>query len=73
MAIKRALSRFDLIEGVDPLILAFNNSVRPSYENLREFAMGVVGALPNTVKNQTPIFMCFDADIGNSVGNVMKR
>ncbi|OLS29852.1 MAG: hypothetical protein ThorAB25_13840 [Candidatus Thorarchaeota archaeon AB_25] len=73
MAIKRALSRFDLIEGVDPLILAFNNSVRPSYENLREFALGVVSALPNTVKNQTPIFMCFDADIGNSVGNVMKR
>jgi ethanolamine utilization protein EutA len=73
IAIKRALSRFDLIEGVDPLILAFNNSVRPSYENLREFALGVVSALPNTVKNQTPIFMCFDADIGNRVGNVMKR
>lgn len=72
-AIQRALSRFDLIEGVDPLILAFNNSVRPSYENLKEFALGVVSALPNTIKTQTPIFMCFDADIGNSVGNVMKR
>ncbi|MHA2321823.1 MAG: ethanolamine ammonia-lyase reactivating factor EutA, partial [Candidatus Thorarchaeota archaeon] len=56
-----------------PLILAFNNSVRPSYENLKEFAIGVVSALPNTVKTQTPIFMCFNADIGNSVGNVMKR
>lgn len=72
-AIERALSRFDLIEGVDPLILAFNNSVRPSYENLKEFAIGVVSALPNTIKTQTPIFMCFDADIGNSVGNVIKR
>ncbi|MHA2322625.1 MAG: ethanolamine ammonia-lyase reactivating factor EutA, partial [Candidatus Thorarchaeota archaeon] len=55
VAINRALSRFDLIEGVDPLILAFNNSVRPSYENLKEFAIGVVSALPNTVKTQTPI------------------
>ena len=72
-AIERALSRFDLIEGADPLILAFNNSVRPSYENLKEFATGVVSALPNTIKTQTPIFMCFNADIGNSVGNVMKR
>ncbi|MHA2397195.1 MAG: ethanolamine ammonia-lyase reactivating factor EutA [Candidatus Thorarchaeota archaeon] len=72
-AIQRALSRFDLTEGIDPLILAFNSSVRPSYENLKEFAVGVVNALPNTIKNQTPIFMCFDADIGNSVGNVMKR
>ncbi len=72
-AITSALSRLDLIEGVEPLILAFNKSVRPSYENLREFAIGVVKALPNTIKNQAPIFMCFDADIGNSVGNVMKR
>jgi len=72
-AIDKALSRFDLIEGVDPLILAFNNSVRPSYENLKEFATGVINALPNTIKLHVPIFMCFDADIGNSVGNVMIR
>ena len=72
-AIEKALSRFDLMEGIDPLILAFNNSVRPSYENLKEFALGVVSALPNSIKTHTPIFMCFDADIGNSVGNVMKR
>jgi ethanolamine utilization protein EutA len=72
-AIEKALLRFDLVEGIDPLILAFNNSVRPSYENLKEFALGVVSALPNSIKTQTPIFMCFDADIGNSVGNVMKR
>ncbi|MFX1578748.1 MAG: ethanolamine ammonia-lyase reactivating factor EutA [Promethearchaeota archaeon] len=72
-SIERALSRFDLVEGIDPLILAFNNAVKPSYENLKEFALGVVSALPNSLKTQTPIFMCFDADIGNSVGNVMKR
>ncbi|MFX1606136.1 MAG: ethanolamine ammonia-lyase reactivating factor EutA [Promethearchaeota archaeon] len=72
-AIEKALSRFDLTEGVDSLILAFNNSVRPSYENLKEFAIGVVHALPNSVKNKSPIFLCFDADIGNSVGNVMRR
>jgi ethanolamine utilization protein EutA len=72
-SIERALSRFDLVEGIDLLILAFNNAVKPSYENLKEFALGVVSALPNSLKTQTPIFMCFDADIGNSVGNVMKR
>ncbi|MFW9869430.1 MAG: ethanolamine ammonia-lyase reactivating factor EutA [Candidatus Thorarchaeota archaeon] len=72
-AVMNAISRFDLKEGEDPLILAFNGSVRPSYENLRQFAIGVIQALPNTIKNQAPIFMCFDADIGNSVGNVMKR
>jgi ethanolamine utilization protein EutA len=72
-SVEFAISRFDLKEGVDPLILAFNDAVRPSYENLKQFALGVVAALPNTVRNKSPIFMCFDADIGNSVGNVMKR
>ncbi len=72
-SIELAISKFDLQEGVDPLILTFNDSVRPSYENLKQFAIVVVQALPNTIKNQSPIFMCFDADIGNSVGNVMKR
>ncbi|MHA1944123.1 MAG: ethanolamine ammonia-lyase reactivating factor EutA, partial [Candidatus Thorarchaeota archaeon] len=73
ISIERAISRFDLKEGEDSLILAFNDSVRPSYDNLKQFAIGVVAALPNTIKQQAPIFMCFDADIGNSVGNVMKR
>ncbi|MHA2177674.1 MAG: ethanolamine ammonia-lyase reactivating factor EutA [Candidatus Thorarchaeota archaeon] len=72
-SIELAISRFDLREGEDPLILAFNDAVRPSYENLRQFALGVVQALPNTIKSHSPIFMCFDVDIGNSVGNVLKR
>jgi ethanolamine utilization protein EutA len=72
-AVLQALNRFDLIEGEDPLMLAFNNAVRPSYEKLAEFASGVVSALPNTIKHGKPIMMCFDSDVGNSVGNIMRR
>ncbi|MFX0046376.1 MAG: ethanolamine ammonia-lyase reactivating factor EutA [Candidatus Hermodarchaeota archaeon] len=72
-AIQDALRRFDLKEGTDPVILAFINAVRPSYQNLKEFAKGVVEGLPNTVADGKPILMCFDSDIGNSVGNVMMR
>jgi ethanolamine utilization protein EutA len=72
-AIKNALTRFDIEEGIDPLILAFEDAVRPSYESLTEFAKGIVAALPRTTANGMPILMCFDTDIGNSVGNVMKR
>ena len=72
-AIESALTRFDLREGEDPLILAFNDAVRPSYEKLTEFAKGVVSALPNTVRAGRPIMMCFDSDVGNSVGNIMRR
>ncbi|MGQ4912362.1 MAG: ethanolamine ammonia-lyase reactivating factor EutA [Candidatus Thorarchaeota archaeon] len=72
-AIEEALSRFDLVEGRDPLILSFVDAVRPSYERLTEFCKGVVSALPNTIRNNKPIMMCFDTDIGNSVGNIMRR
>jgi len=72
-AINNALKRFDLQEGEDKMILSFVDAVRPSYENLMEFSKGVVAALPNTVSKNQPILMCFDTDIGNSVGNIMKR
>jgi ethanolamine utilization protein EutA len=72
-AIKEAIKRFDLVEGTDEMIIAFNDAVRPSYENLAEFSKGVVAALPNTIESGKPLMMCFDADIGNSVGNVMRR
>ncbi len=72
-AIMKALERFDIQEGLDPLILAFKDAVRPSYENLTLFSQGVVAALPTTIRTGKSILMCFDTDIGNSVGNVMKR
>ncbi|MFX0053460.1 MAG: ethanolamine ammonia-lyase reactivating factor EutA [Promethearchaeota archaeon] len=72
-AIQNALKRFDIKEGIDPLILAFEDAVRPSYESLTEFAKGIVAGLPRTTANGSPILMCFDTDIGNSVGNVIKR
>ncbi|MFW9977947.1 MAG: ethanolamine ammonia-lyase reactivating factor EutA, partial [Candidatus Thorarchaeota archaeon] len=72
-AIKEAFKLFDVQEGVDEMIIAFNDAVRPSYENLTEFAKGVVAALPRTISSGKPLLMCFDSDIGNSVGNVMRR
>jgi len=72
-SIERAYLRFDLHEGEDDVILAFNDAVRPSYENLAQFSKGVVAALPRTIERGRPILLCFDTDVGNSVGNVMKR
>ncbi|TFG34781.1 hypothetical protein EU527_01630 [Candidatus Thorarchaeota archaeon] len=72
-AIEEAIKRFDLREGEDRMILAFKDAVRPSYENLMEFVKGVVASLPNTIVKNQPIMMCFDTDIGNSVGNIMRR
>ncbi|MFX0093230.1 MAG: ethanolamine ammonia-lyase reactivating factor EutA [Candidatus Hodarchaeota archaeon] len=74
-AVRDALKRFDLKEGEDWMVFYFKDPVRTAYPKLTTFAKGVVAALPKTLTKNTrvPIIMVFDTDIGNSVGNVMKR
>lgn len=71
--IERAYERFDLVEGEDMIALFFNDPVRVSYEKLTLFAKSIESALPNSVKNNKMIILIFDRDIGNSVGNVIRR
>lgn len=72
-AITDSLARFDIEEGEQQVALAFNGTVKPSYDHLTTFSKGVVSALEKTVKKRDPILMIFSNDVGNSVGNVMKR
>ncbi len=71
--ITAALRRLDIIEGKEPIALAFHDPVRTVYEKLTIFSQGVVNALPNTIANDRPLILVFDTDIGNSVGNVLFR
>ena len=71
--VQRALRRVDIIEGDTPFALAFEDPVRTVYDKLTIFSKGIVEALPNSIKHNKPIFLIFTTDIGNSVGNVLKR
>ena len=72
-AILRSFNLFDVDEGEQIVALSFKGAIGGSYAGLTTFAKGVVAAIPNTIRMQKPIIMIFDRDIGNSVGNVMKR
>ncbi|MHA1852064.1 MAG: ethanolamine ammonia-lyase reactivating factor EutA [Candidatus Heimdallarchaeaceae archaeon] len=72
-AILRSLQLFDINEGSQNIALAFKGAIGGSYASLTTFVKGVASALKNTIKKSKPIIMIFDQDIGNSVGNVMKR
>ncbi|MBS3795392.1 MAG: ethanolamine ammonia-lyase reactivating factor EutA [Candidatus Thorarchaeota archaeon] len=72
-AIRDSLARFDIVEGEQQVALAFNGTVKPSYDHLTTFSKGVVSALEKTVEKHDPILMVFSNDVGNSVGNVMRR
>jgi ethanolamine utilization protein EutA len=71
--IQDAFTRMDINEGEDNFVLAFTDPVRSVYEKLTIFSKGIVKGLPKTIQTDKPIFLVFETDIGNSVGNVMKR
>lgn len=73
-AINLAYQRIDTKEGETPVALAFHNTIGLSYDRLKSFAKGIVSAVPVTSNNtQIPLILVFKDDIGNSVGNVMRR
>ncbi|MHA1168624.1 MAG: ethanolamine ammonia-lyase reactivating factor EutA [Candidatus Hodarchaeales archaeon] len=71
--IARAMKKHDIIDGENPVALAFQDPVRTVYEKLKEFSKGIVEALPRTIEKKLPVILVFDTDIGNSVGNVLAR
>ncbi len=71
--IGHALKRFDLREASDAFLLSFRGHLPPSYEILAEFSRGLVRAVRDHCQDGRPLFLCFQEDIGNSVGNIIRR
>lgn len=68
-----ALKRTDAIQGETPIVLAFSNPVGMQYRELKSFTEGLAKALRTQTQVNAPIILVFEKDIGNSVGNVLKR
>ena len=71
--IEKALSRYDLLEGDQLVAFYFEDPVRSAYQKLKTFAHGIEMALPKSVQKKLPIILIFKRDIGNSIGNVIRR
>ncbi len=71
--ISKAFKRFDFIEGEEIVAFHFKDPVRAAYQKLKTFAISLEKALPNTIKSGIPVILIFERDIGNSVGNVIRR
>ncbi|MHA1630097.1 MAG: ethanolamine ammonia-lyase reactivating factor EutA [Candidatus Heimdallarchaeota archaeon] len=72
-AVELAFKRIDIPNGEAPVALAFHKTIGLSYERLKTFAQGIVSAVPNLLHSKIPLILVFNDDIGNSVGNVMRR
>lgn len=71
--IKKSFERFDINEGDEVVALYFKDPVRVAYDKLKLFAQSIEAALPISVKNNILIILIFEKDIGNSIGNVIRR
>ncbi|MDA1185367.1 MAG: ethanolamine ammonia-lyase reactivating factor EutA, partial [Acidobacteria bacterium] len=71
-AIRSHFERFDLVEGDAEVALAFRWSGSPSHSRLAGFARGVVEGLPRTMEAGGSVFLMFDADVGQTVGAILK-
>jgi len=72
-AIREAFFRFDLVEGEEPVALAFHWLVEPRYEFFRSLADGIVSALKETIKKKMPIILVFNSDVGKNLGSLLRE
>jgi ethanolamine utilization protein EutA len=71
--IGNAIKRFDLVEGEDPVALAFRWHGDPLYARLRALADGIHRAIPNTIERKLPVVLLFEGDVGKTIGAMLKH
>jgi ethanolamine utilization protein EutA len=72
-AIQQAFTRFDLVEGEQSVALAFHWPFDPHYQLLRNLTQGIVDGLRKTIRQQMPIVLVFNTDIGKTVGSILRE
>jgi ethanolamine utilization protein EutA len=70
---QQAISRFDFVEGDQPIALAFNWEGDPLHARLKALADGICAGLPETIKGSQPLILMIDGDIGKTIGNILTR
>lgn len=71
--IQEAATRLDLVEGDQPLALAFRWGGDPLYQRLRALAEGIRNAIPRSIERELPIVLLTDRDVGKTIGSILKQ
>lgn len=71
-ALQRSFVRHDLVEGEQDCALALRWSGMPTYERLSALAMGLLDAMPKTLRCGRSIFVVVDGDIALTLGHLLK-
>jgi ethanolamine utilization protein EutA len=69
--VRAALVRADFAEGESPVALAFPWRGDPSHARLHALGAGICAALPRTLREEWPLVLLIDGDVGKSLGRVI--
>jgi ethanolamine utilization protein EutA len=72
-AVRHALARADVAEGESPVALSFPWQGDPSHARLHAVASGICAALPRTLREDMPLVLLIDGDVGKSLGRVIRH
>lgn len=72
-SINAHFAAFDLVEGNTEVALAFRWTGEPSYPRIAAFARAIIDGLPNTIRNEQPLIVVLDGDIGQTLGALLKE
>lgn len=70
MALRAALSKFDLTDIQEGLVLALTVEEPPNYRSLRRLAEGISAVAGQTA---APLFIVVDTDVAKSLGGILKE
>ncbi len=72
-AVRAALARADFLEGESPVALSFPWRGDPSHARLHAVAAGICAALPGTLREELPLVLLIDGDVGKSLGRIIRQ
>ncbi len=70
-SIRKGFQLRDLTEGEERAAIAVTWDQDPEYIRLREFAEGIIMALPRSLAGGLPIVLVFDNDVGKIIGHIL--
>jgi ethanolamine utilization protein EutA len=72
-AVRLALDRADFQEGESPVALSFPWRGDPSHARMHAVARGVCTALALTIRENMPLILLIDGDVGKSLGRIIRH
>ena len=72
-AVVAGYERFDLTEGAQEVVLAFQWDGPPAYRRIHAFLSGLLAGLPNTLAGGRPIYLVLDGDLARTMGSVLRE